>query len=331
MSVPSFSVSRGRQRAWRSVTAAILAGAALIGLNACNVSPRDHAQQQFVIAGGGTTGVYYNYGKLLAATLSRDLDENFTVAETDGSVDNLLRIGSGEALLGFAQSDAAANALEGIGAFDERVPIRAIARLYDEYVHVVVRRDSDIEDLRGLAGRPVSLGAKNSGVNLVAMRVLEAEGVDTATMQNLELGPDASIEALRSGQIDAFFWVGGVPTPGLEELSVDTPIRLLSIEASTVEALNSEYSGAYRISEFPLGSYGWETPTVTMTVPNYLVVSKGASPDLVRAVTERLFASRTELAQQVPAAALLDRRQAIFTDPIELHPGAIEYYVETKR
>lgn len=318
-------------RVTRAVVAAIAGCAMLLSLSACDLSTGDADARQYVIAGGGTTGVYYNYGKYLAEILSEDLDASFTVAETAGSVDNLLRIGQGKALIGFAQSDAAANALAGKGIYGEPVPIRAVARLYDEYVHVVVREESDIEDLADLAGRQVSLGARNSGVNLVAMRVLEAVGIDPASVEDRELGPDASIEALQAGEIDAFFWVGGVPTPGLQELSDGTPIRLLTIGAGVVEQLNSEYSGAYRISEFPLGSYGWDVPTLTMTVPNYLVVAKGASPELVRDIVKTLFASRSELAQKVPAAALLDRRQAIFTDPIELHRGAAEYYVDTKR
>lgn len=323
--------ARTFRRIARVVLASILGAIMLLNLSACDISRSKTDARQYVIAGGGTTGVYYNYGKQLAKILSRDLDENFTVVETAGSVDNLLRIGAGEALTGFAQSDAAANAVAGEGIFGEPVPIRAVARLYDEYVHVVVREDSDIEDLADLKGRPVSLGAKNSGVNLVAMRVLEASGVDVLGVSDLELGPDASIEALRAGQIDAFFWVGGVPTPGLEQLSSGTPVRLLSIGAEVVEQLNSEFRGVYRISEFPLGSYGWDEPTMTMTVPNYLVVAKGASPELVENIVEVLFASRSELAQQVPAAALLDRRQAIFTDPIELHRGAADYYIRTKR
>lgn len=319
------------RRVARAVLVSILGTIMLLNLSACDLSQSKTDARQYVIAGGGTSGVYYNYGKHLAGILSRELDENFTVVETAGSVDNLLRIGDGRALFGFAQSDAAANALSGEGIFGEPVFVRAVARLYDEYVHVVVREDSDIEDLADLEGRPVSLGAKNSGVNLVAMRVLEASGVDATGVSDLALGPDASIEALRGGQIEAFFWVGGVPTPGLEQLSSGTPVRLLSIGAEVVEQLNSEYRGAYRISEFPLGSYGWDVPTMTMTVPNYLVVAKGASPELVHDIVATLFASRSELAQNVPAAELLDRRQAIFTDPVELHRGAADYYISTKR
>lgn len=320
------------RRFLRAATAALVGSLTLLSLGACTFTQEASDRAQYVIASGGTSGVYFNYGTHLAEILSNELNQSFTVAETAGSVDNLLRIGQGKAMIGFAQSDAAANALAGGGIYGEPIPIRAVAHLYDEYVHVVVREGSDLADLHDLAGRTVSLGARNSGVNLVAVRVLEAAGVDPTTgLTDLELGPDDAIEALRNGQIEAFFWVGGVPTPGLDELSADTPIRLLPIESSVVEQLNNEYSGAYRISEFPLGSYGWDEPTMTMTVPNYLVVAEGAAPDLVYDIVGALFASRSELARDVPTAALLDRRQAIFTDPIALHPGAAEYYVDTKR
>ena len=315
----------------RAAFAFVLGFALLLGVSACEAPGSARVSEHYVIAGGGTTGVYYGYGAQLAEVLTERLEPVFSVAETDGSVDNLQRIGAGEALMGFAQSDAAADALQGAGAFEQPLPIRAAARLYDEYVHVVVRVDSDIAALEDLGGRVVSLGAKASGVNLVATRVLEAAGVPLERVENPELGLDASIEAMRQGEIEAFFWVGGVPTPGLQLLANDMPLRLLSIDASIVEYLNSEYRGVYRMAEFPLGSYGWEAPTVTMTVPNYLVVAESAPDELIRDVLATLFDSRQELAEHVQAAALLDRRQAIFTDPIELHPGAVAYYVSAKR
>lgn len=321
---------RVRMRAVRAFAAAIFAALLVLSVSACDSESVDRSVPEYVISGGGTSGVYYNYGSNLASEFSRNLPENFVVTQSEGSIDNLYRIGSGQALLGFAQSDAAANAVLGDGTFGQRIPVRAIARLYDEYVHLVVRADSDIHDVRDLRGRVVSLGAKNSGVNLVSTRVMSVVGVSPDSLENKELAPDAAIEALRAGQIEAIFWVGGVPTPGLEKLSQEVPIRLVPIEAEVVEKLNASYAGVYRISEFPIGSYGWDTPTMTMSVPNYLVVSEDAPVQLVRDITEQLFVSRAELARQVPTAALLDRRQAIFTDPIQLHPGAAEYYAAAK-
>jgi TRAP transporter TAXI family solute receptor len=323
----------GRVRPARSgavrLLALLLCLLSAVGLAACAPADRSWADKPQVIAGGGATGVYYAYGQRFAQVLSTHLGARFTAQRTNGSVDNLERIGDGTAVLGFAQGDAVADAVAGTGAFPEPIPIVAVARLYDEYVHIVVREGSEVRDLRDLAGRAVSLGARGSGVDLVARRVLGAADVDAASIRNPELGLEASIGALRRGEIDGFFWVGGLPTPGIATLAADTPIRLLSIPPAVVDAVNAAHAGAYRQADFPIGAYGTGTSTVTMTVPNYLVTRADAPEGLVHDATAVLFDERATIARDAPAAALLDRRQAIFTDPIALHTGAVRYYRET--
>lgn len=312
-------------RLLRGPIAALLLVAVLLA-SGCAPPQPSWAQRPIRLAGGSATGVYYDYGQRLAEILSADVDADVRFLETNGSVDNLRRIGAGDAELGFAQSDVVADAVSGTGEFDEPLPIRAVARLYDEYVHVVVRADSDIRSISGLAGRRVSLGARGSGVSVVAKRVLAASGIGDEAIDDRQLGLDASIAALDGTRIDAFFWVGGLPTPGIERLAAEREIRLLSIDADAVERAGLAHPGVYRPAEFPVGAYGSEQPTSAMTVPNYLVGSADVPDDLVREVLDVLFSSRVEIAGDVPAAALLDRRLAIFTDPIPLHPGAIEYY-----
>lgn len=315
----------------RRMGAGLAAGLLLAAvLSACGPSTTDRPVGALGIAGGGATGVYFAYGTQLAGVLSRDLDVEAAVAETNGSVDNLERIGAGDAVLGFAQSDTAADAVSGTGAFDAPLPIRAVARLYDEYVHLVVRGDSDATAIADLAGATVSLGAENSGVNVVATRILAAAGVVPGSLQNTPLSLTESIDALQQGQIEAFFWVGGLPTPGIAELADTTSIRLLPIDADIVERVNARYAGVYGLADLPLGVYGRNDPTPTMTVPNFLVTSADVPDGLVRDVLEVLFDTRVEIAELVPAAALLDRREAIFTAPIELHPGAVEYYRDAR-
>lgn len=318
---------RGNRHArWRRIAAAVavlvIAGAS----SACSTRSDEWADSQYAIAGGGSNGVYYAYGAEVARALSGSLGVRVEVAETAGSVDNLLRVSSGQALLGFAQGDAAADAVAGAGAFDEALPVRAVARLYDEYLHVVVRADSDIADLGDLAGKTVSLGAENSGVNVIAARALHAAEVDIASIADPQLDLSASISALEGSGIDGFFWVGGIPTPGIAELATTTPVRLVPVEQTWVTAINTRYSDAYRPSDFPVGLYGLDESVPTMAVPNYLVTSSDTPDGIVRDVLTSLFDGRTDVAQRVPVASLLDRRQAIFTGPVDLHPGAIEYY-----
>lgn len=312
----------------RAVAVAAVGLLALGALGGCGPSS---APDRFSIAGGGVSGVYYAFGEELGEVLSGRLDSIVTVDETNGSVDNLQRVSDGRALFGFAQSDAAADAIAGTGSFPAPLEVQAVARLYDEYVHVVVRSDSEIQEIADLAGRAVSLGAPSSGVNIVATRVIRAAGVDAADVDDRALALAPSIDALRAGEIEGFFWVGGLPTPGLTELFTEAPTRLLSIESELVDSVNAAHGGAYRLEEFPIGAYGQTEATPTMTVPNYLMVAESAPDDLVRDALAALFESRSVIAAEVPAAALLDRRQAIFTDPVDLHPGAVAFYRESRR
>lgn len=311
----------------RAVAAALAAVVVAITLSACDRRSPDWEQEGSpVIASGSATGVYFAYGSRLAEELSSELGIPVTAAETAGSVDNLLRVGSGEALLGFAQGDAAADAVNGKGAFDRPLPIEAVARLYDEYLHIVVRGDSDILAVPDLAGRRISLGAENSGVHVIAGRVLEAAGVDETSIEDPQLDLTASIRAMEAGDIDGFFWVGGLPTPGIEDVAANLPVRLLPVERAWVNAVNEAYSDAYRPADLPVGTYGLTASAPTMAVPNYLVTSSSTPDGVVRDVLDGLFGARSRIAEEVPAAALLDRRQAIFTEPVRLHPGAVAYY-----
>lgn len=310
----------------RRIVAAFAALVLLGAMAGCTSRASEWTGEEYTIAGGGSTGVYFDYGGHLADELSRSLDIRISVDETAGSVDNLLRVSAGDALIGFAQGDAAADAVAGAGAFPEPLAIEAVARLYDEYLHVVVRGDSEIEGIADLAGKDVSLGAENSGVNVIASRVLDAAGVDAASVRNAQLDLSGSIEAMERGEIDGFFWVGGLPTPGIAELAERMPVRLLPIEQEWVVEVNEQYSHAYRPADVPEGMYGLRESAPTMAVPNYLVTSASTPDGVVRDVLSGLFDARPRIAEEVPAAALLDRRQAIFTGPVALHPGAIAYY-----
>lgn len=310
----------------RGLLAGILSVVLLGVLVACSPRASEWTETEYTIAAGGSTGVYYDYGTHLADELSAELDIRIVGQETAGSVDNLLRVDSGEALIGFAQGDAAADAVAGTGAFDEPLQVRALARLYDEYVQVVVRGDSDVTSVPDLAGRTVSLGAENSGVNVIAARVLDAAGVDVASVRDPQLDLGESIMAMERGQIDGFFWVGGLPTPGIAALSQTTSVRLLPIEQDWVNEVNGRYSDAYRPADVPAGTYGIAASAPTMAVPNYLVTSSSTPDGVARDILTGLFDARLRIAGEVPAAALLDRRSAIFTGPVPLHPGAIDYY-----
>jgi uncharacterized protein len=164
---------------------------------------------------------------------------------SSGSVENLARLIRGGADFAFSAVDAAAQ------AYLDRVdrPVRAVARLYDDYIHLVVDRRSPVTSVAGLRGLRVSIGANGSGTELIARRLLEVGGAlpdrDVAVQR---LGAQDSAAALRAGRIDAFFWSGGLPTPAVAHLAGTTPIRLLDLRAEAV-ALHEGARAYYRATK----------------------------------------------------------------------------------
>ena len=116
-----------------------------------------------VISGGGTTGIYYGYGGELGSVLADRFDLTAEVLETGGSIENLQNLAEGAALVAFSAADAAGDATEGREPFSEPLPVRALARVYDDFVHLVVLDSSDIAAIEDLRGRAVSFGAEGSG------------------------------------------------------------------------------------------------------------------------------------------------------------------------
>jgi TRAP transporter TAXI family solute receptor len=306
----------------------LLAGLWLSG--GCALADREPGYHRgpLPIATGVADGVYYLYGQRLAYWIDHRLaGVRAPVDSTTGSVDNLRRLNDGRDRLGFVAADAAGAAVSGPAG---RAPVRALARLYDDYVHLVVPASSPATSIRDLRGHRVSLGAGGSGVELVARRVLAAAGLAPGKdLTQARLGLEDSATALRQGRIDAFFWSGGLPTAGMSRLARQMPIRLIPIGtlAETIRERNGPY---YRAATIPQGTYHGVDATLTLALANYLVAPASLDEGLVYRVTEILIRKRDTIAAGVPSAELLDVRNAIQTDPIPLHPGALRYYRSIK-
>ncbi|WP_327086400.1 TAXI family TRAP transporter solute-binding subunit [Nonomuraea sp. NBC_01738] len=266
------------------------------------------------LATGSVGGPYEVLGDRLAAELRR-VGFDVTVIRTAASVENLGMLTDGRADIGFALADSADD-----GVRVKRQPVAALARMYMNYVHLVVRRGSAIYTARDLAGRSVSIGAEGSGTAVTAERVLLAAGLTTP--RTLKLGLDESIKGLGSGRIDAFFWSGGVPTPALSALG---DIRLIALDPQ-VPSLRRIYGPLYEHASVPAGVYGGAKPVPTVGTPSYLVCRSSLGDDVAMTVTETLFASRDRLQAPDAPGGRLDRRYAIGTGGVPLHPGAAQYY-----
>jgi TRAP transporter TAXI family solute receptor len=310
----------------RTVLRGLLSGAAALGVLGVPGCSSRFAGVRVTLATGGTQGVYYNLGNSLADAWRAQLglDARPAVLSTAGSVDNLEKLADRTADVVFSQVDTAADQLARTAADDPCSP-RALARIYDDVVHVVVPASSPAVRLADLRGARVSVGAPDSGVRVIAERLLAVAGLSPATdFQALQLGINESVDAVGRGEIDAFFWSGGLPTRGVTALAQTLPIRLLNLE-DLITPVRAAYP-VYAAGTVPAQSYGIPEPITTLLVRNFLIVRAEMPDDVADALVRGLFAAQEQLAAVSPAALTIDLRAAIGTEPVPLHPGAMRFF-----
>jgi TRAP transporter TAXI family solute receptor len=324
-------VPTGRHRSGRAVPGVVAALAVLFMLGACSASQAPGGGDRLSIATGGTGGVYFVYGGALADQITQNVEGVEATAEaTSASVDNMQLIGDESSDVAFTLADTAADAAEGREEFEGRpVSAQALAQLYTNYTQVVAPAGSGINSIEDLRGRSVSVGSPGSGTEIIALRVLEAAGIDPdSDIDRQQLGVDESVDAVRDGTVDAFFWSGGLPTGAVTDLATTNQIVLLPT-VDYLGALRSQYGEVYEETIIPAGTYeGVDEDVSVIGVPNYLVVNESMDEELAYQITRLLFDQQDALAEAHPEARNLDRDTAPQVPPLELHPGAERYYSE---
>jgi uncharacterized protein len=285
------------------------------------------------IATGGTGGVYYPLGGGMANVLSKYISYVEATAEvTTASVDNCLLVGRGKVELALIMADTGWDAYQGRAQFKEKIPLRTVAVLYPNNMHVVTVEGKGIEKVTDLKGKRVSTGAPGSGTEVMGQRVIEAYGLDpNKDMTRDKLGVSESAGALKDGKIDAFFWVGGLPTAAVTDLGATPGIKMKLIgHADALSKMREKYGPLYIKGTIPAKTYPGQSVDIPITVVwNLLVCNENMKESLVYDILKTLFDHKQELvASHREASNLSLEPQAAGGSPIPFHPGAIRYFTE---
>jgi TRAP transporter TAXI family solute receptor len=290
--------------------------------------------QNLSIATGGTGGVYYPLGGGLAAVLSKNVPGMQATAEvTGGSVANLQLIGTGKPYIALTQADAAIDAVRGTDKFTGKpIPVRTLAVLYPNRMHVVSIESAGVSKMADLKGKRVSTGSGGSATEVFAFRVIEAAGLDKdKDMTRERLGASESVAALKDRKIDAFFWVGGLPTAAVTDLANSPGVKIRMIDiASLVPAITKKYGNIYIQDVIPKSTYkGMEADNHQATVTNLLVAHQNMDDKTVYAILKTMFDHRDDLIRVHKEAENIKlENQKTEASSIPWHPGAIKFFAD---
>jgi TRAP transporter TAXI family solute receptor len=293
------------------------------------------AQQKTIAIGtGGTGGVYYPIGGALANLLSKNLKNTQATAQvTGGSVDNLKLIGSGQSEIGFSMADAAVDALKGEDKFKGNpVNLRTLMVLYPNIMHVVSIEGTGVNTMADLKGKRVSTGAPGSATEVMAFRVIEAAGLDKdKDMKRERLSVAESVNALKDRKIDAFFWVGGLPTAAVTDLGATPGVKIKLIDHTDVVAkMNAKYNNLYAGAVIKAGTYPGQTADNKVSaVWNILVTNDKMTDQEAYDIVKLMVEKKADLvAVHKDAESFSVDNQIKSNSPVPWNAGAVKYFVE---
>ena len=300
----------------------------------------------FTIGTGGTAYTYYPVGGMIANAISkppgsRDCGKGgscgvpnliASAVSSRGSVDNVNAIISGLRNSGFAQSDVAYWAYTGTGTMEGKTPakdLRTIAALFQEHIHLIALKDSNINSVKDLKGKRVSLDEPGSGTYVDAKLILESNGLSTGDVKAEALKGKAATDALRNGKVDAIFVVAGFPTGAVVELASSVAIKLVPIDGAGAKALTSKY-GFFSQSPIPSGTYEGVGEVNTVAVGAQWFTSAKEDNELIYQITKALWNKESRKLMDVGHAKgkTITPETALSGVGVPLHPGAEKFYKE---
>jgi TRAP transporter TAXI family solute receptor len=291
--------------------------------------------QNLSIATGGTGGVYYPLGGGMAAVLSKYVPGMQATAEvTGGSVANLQLISTGKPYLAMTMVDAGLDALKGQDKFNGKpVPVRTLIVMYPNRMHVVSIEGTGVTKMADLKGKRVSTGSGGSATEVMAFRVIEAAGLDKdKDIKRERLGVAESANALKDRKIDAFFWVGGLPTAAVSDLAHSPGVKIKMIDhADLVGKMNQKYGNLYVEDRIPKETYkGMDADNRQATVMNLLVAHQNMDEKTAYNIVKTVFEKRDELIRVHKEAEnfKLENQKSAAAGGIPWHPGALKYFAE---
>lgn len=344
---PVPAVSKGTAWQW-SILKSALTALMILPLFLLMTIPSSTAgetKRLFRIGTGGSTGVYYPIGKLIAEGLTKPLEEKdiqgafgkgvpgiIGVAQNSaGSIENVRAVVSGQIEAGLVQADVAAWAFLAEHAFagdPSCRSVRAVASLYPELFQIVTRGDAHIRGVTDLRGKRISIDELGSGTLSVMRIVLAAYGLSESDFSPIYLKPVFTQNKFVQNELQGFALMAGAPTKAVTQLS-DTGLFLVPIDLKKASEISARFP--YLVpGKIPSGVYPGIPETPTLQVYALLVVSAETSEDLIYQVTAALWSERTLslLKQGHPQGKVIAPETALTGLSIPLHLGAERFYRE---
>lgn len=334
-------ISRRRLLQWSALAAGVVAtSGALAG---CGISEDPPEVDRLRLATGPAGAVYREMGAALADLWNEAWGrEVIQLVATEAAVENLQLLNEERVELAFINVDVLAS---------EDTGHRALLRIFDSVLHLMVPVDSAIETLADLVGARVAAGLAGSGTRFISDRLLRAAELTVATASDavsagvpavelIDLAQDDAAAGLAAGEVDAILSLTAMPTPALTDLFADDGAYRFVDLTEPLQALQAAHPDEYLSVTISGAVYPGVEAVTAPGVPTLIAVgatdrgddriSRQITDEIARFLTRTVIEGAAELRAVRPEAAQINVRTAVATTPIELHLASAGYFRSIK-
>lgn len=285
------------------------------------------------IAAGPVASRYFEVGSALAAAISAppgmrgcDRDRICGVPgligislSTSNTAENLRLVRSGEVDTGFCQSTLLVEAAD---TKTDAGPVRTIAPLFSEFVHLAVPAESSLRAASDLRGRRLAVVASPNAGSAVRA-TLSASGLAARELK-IVIRPSAeAVEQVRTKQADALLCIESAPSAVVQALGDIVPMRLLPLEPDRMRLPGSETFGRESI---PAETYDGIGPIRTLSIQVVWVAHASLDAAVAYGIARALWRPNSGLGDLLPQRSNIMMAGSLAAAP--LHPGAEQFYRE---
>ena len=211
----------------------------------CAASPAFSAEKRDVVVGtAGTSGTYYIVAAAMAKTITEKSQILNVIAQpTKGSMENINLTNAGDMEFGMSNADGPYDAYNGTGMYARfgKMNIAGCMALYMSAGQMVALKNSGIRDYGDLRGKKVCLGPPGQTVVEMSKAILREYGVDPEKdITPYYLAIDEGMQKLTDGEIDATFFVAGVPTSGLINAASQRDLVFVQADTAKLDAITAK-------------------------------------------------------------------------------------------
>ncbi|MGH1427205.1 MAG: TAXI family TRAP transporter solute-binding subunit [Arenicella sp.] len=307
-----------------------------------------HAQElSLKIGTGGTGGTYYPVGTAIAKLISKDQAPtncsflggcgingvSSEALSTGGSVQNVTDVDGGALDLGIGSAAILYFAYKGLNKFEgqPKEELRVLANLYPEDLHLVLAPGVELTSLNDLKGLRVGIDKPSSGTQIAVEAILTEFGITREAYKAFTVSSKESIQLMKKGKIDAFFYAAGTPVSSISKLSKELAITLYSFSEDEVKRANKVVP-YYISSTIKSGVYEGLNEDVNTLAVSALLFTKADKPSplvykIVRAIWRDYGRDTLVSAHSKGEVITLDSSlNGLEGLGVPLHPGAEKYY-----